>query len=207
MFFLSARNADSLQKATRELQERFSSSKFIAQTADLSEREEINKLGNWILQQGAPDILINNAGIFIPGNVHDEKEGVLEKIMQVNLFAQYHLTRLLLPSMMAQKSGHIFNLCSIAALKAYPNGGAYSISKFALAGFSQNLRDEMKPHGIKVTAVYPGAAYTDSWKSSGIDPKRIMESEDIASLIYAAAQLSPQACVEEIVVRPQLGDL
>ena len=65
----------------------------------------------------------------------------------------------------------------------------------------------MKPHGIKVTAVYPGAVYTDSWKSSGVDPKRIMQADDIAKLIYAASQLSPQACVEDIVVRPQLGDL
>lgn len=65
----------------------------------------------------------------------------------------------------------------------------------------------MKPFGIKVTGVYPGAAYTDSWVASGIDPNRIMEAGDIAEMIYAAAQLSPQACVEDIVVRPQLGDL
>jgi short-subunit dehydrogenase len=98
-------------------------------------------------------------------------------------------------------------MCSIASLKAYPNGGAYSISKFALAGFSKNLREEMKPFGIKVTAVYPGAAYTDSWAGSGVDPVRIMEADDIASMIYAASLLSPQACVEDIVLRPQLGDL
>jgi hypothetical protein len=65
----------------------------------------------------------------------------------------------------------------------------------------------MKPYGIKVTAIYAGAAYTDSWKSSGVDPKRIMQADDIAKLVYAASQLSPQACVEDIVVRPQLGDL
>ena len=65
----------------------------------------------------------------------------------------------------------------------------------------------MKPHNIKVTSVLPGAALTDSWIASGIDPGRIMESEDIARMIYASAQLSPQACVEEIILRPQLGDL
>lgn len=109
--------------------------------------------------------------------------------------------------MIKQKSGHIFNMCSIASLQAYNNGGAYSISKYALAGFSRNLREEMKPHGIKVTAIYPGAAYTDSWAGSGVDPKRIMEAKDIATMVYAAAQLSPQACVEDIILRPQLGDL
>ena len=67
-------------------------------------------------------------------------------------------------------------MCSIASLNAYHNGGAYSISKFALYGFSKNLREEMKPHDIKVTHVLPGAAYTDSWRSTGIDPQRIMEA-------------------------------
>jgi NADP-dependent 3-hydroxy acid dehydrogenase YdfG len=65
----------------------------------------------------------------------------------------------------------------------------------------------MKPFNIKVTAILPGAAYTDSWAASGIDPRRIMEANDIAELVYSAAHLSPQACVEEIIVRPQLGDL
>jgi NADP-dependent 3-hydroxy acid dehydrogenase YdfG len=65
----------------------------------------------------------------------------------------------------------------------------------------------MKPHGIKVTSVFPGAAYTDSWIGTGIDPQRIMQAEDIAKMIYTATQLSPQACVEDIIIRPQLGDL
>ena len=127
--------------------------------------------------------------------------------MDINFYSAYHLTRLLLPSMMKQKSGHIFNICSIASLHAYPNGGAYSISKFAIYGFSKNLREELKPHGIKVTHVLPGAALTDSWSASGVDPQRIMEAADIGKMVYAAAQLSPQACVEEIILRPQLGDL
>ena len=58
-----------------------------------------------------------------------------------------------------------------------------------------------------MTSVYPGATYTNSWAGSGVNPKRIMEVEDIAKMIYAAAHLSPQAVVEDIVMRPQLGDL
>ena len=76
-----------------------------------------------------------------------------------------------------------------------------------LLGFSRNLREEMKPHGIKVTAVMPGAAYTDSWSSSGIDPSRFMEAQDIAEMIYVSSQLSAGACVEDIILRPQLGDI
>jgi NADP-dependent 3-hydroxy acid dehydrogenase YdfG len=123
------------------------------------------------------------------------------------LYGTYHLTRALLPAMMKKKSGHIFNISSIAGLKAYANGGSYSISKYAVRGFSKNLREEMKPFNIKVTTVYSGAVFTDSWAGAGINPERIMEVDDIANMIYAASLLSPQACVEDIVIRPQLGDL
>lgn len=98
-------------------------------------------------------------------------------------------------------------MCSVASLAAYKNGGAYSISKHALMGFSKNLREELKPYNIKVTAVYPGAVYTASWDGSGINPSRIMEVNDIAEMIYAASLLSAQACVEDIIIRPLKGDL
>jgi NADP-dependent 3-hydroxy acid dehydrogenase YdfG len=108
--------------------------------------------------------------------------------------------------MMQAGKGHVFNICSVAALKAYPGGGSYSISKHALEGFSRNLREEMKPHGIKVTSVHPGAVWTRAWEGF-VERSRIMETEDIANMVWAASQLSVNACVEEIVVRPQLGDV
>jgi NADP-dependent 3-hydroxy acid dehydrogenase YdfG len=109
--------------------------------------------------------------------------------------------------MMQRKSGHIFNMCSIASLDAYDNGGSYSISKFAIYGFSKNLREEMKPYNIKVTSVHPGAVATDSWEGFDNSTKRIMEAEDIAKMVFACTQLSTAACVEDIVIRPQLGDM
>ena len=127
--------------------------------------------------------------------------------MATNLYSAYHLTRTLLPSMMQRNLGHVFNICSIASLHAYKNGGAYSISKFAMDGFSKNLREEMKPFNIKVTSVFPGAVLTDSWGDFDNSSHRIMESNDIAKMVFAASQLSPGACVENIVMRPLPGDL
>ena len=175
--------------------------------ADLSQKEQCVKFANWCLEKGTPSILVNNAGYFSPGNIQDEADDALEKQMAVNLYSAYHTTRALLPAMLKMGKGHVFNICSIASLNAYAQGGSYSISKFALLGFSKNLRLELKDKGIKVTAVCPGAVYTNSWVGSGVDPKRIMESEDIAKMVFAAAHLSPQAVVEDIVMRPQLGDL
>lgn len=206
--FICARNEVALYKAMEELLTRYPDIKIKAKARDISKKEEAEDFGQWLLANTYNiDVLVNNAGRFIPGSIHNEAAGALEEMIQTNVYSAYHLTRVLLPSMIQRKSGHIFNLCSIASLNAYPNGGAYSISKFALHGFSKNLREELKPHGIKVTGVFPGAAYTDSWSGSGIDPKRIMEANDIAAMIYAASQLSAQACVEEIIMRPQLGDL
>ena len=206
--YISSRNEVSLYKAMEELTTRFPEVSIKAKPFDLSRKEQVKDFGNWILGFNISiDILINNAGSFEPGSVYNEPEGTMENMMTVNFYSAYHLTRLLIHKMIAQRNGHIFNMCSIASFQAYKNGGAYSISKFALAGFSKNLREEMKPNGIKVTAVYPGAAYTDSWAGSGIDPKRIMVADDVAKMIYAASQLSVQACVEDIILRPQLGDL
>jgi len=205
---LSSRDQAALDAVVRELGDRYPAITIRSKAADLSDKVQAQELGRWILGFGIPvDVLVNNAGQFVYGSLYQESEGVLEQLMAINLYSAYHLTRTLLPAMMARKAGHIFNICSIASLQAYHHGGAYGISKYSLAGFSANLREEMKEYGIKVTAVYPGAAFTDSWAGSGVDPHRIMEAADIARMVVAAAGLSPQATVEEIVLRPQLGDL
>ena len=204
---LCARNEKLLRETAEEIVSRYPQTTIHIKATDVSKKEEVQQFGNWALGFGNVDILVNNAGKFLHGSIFNEEEGVLENLIETNLYSAYHLTRVLLPAMMLKKSGHIFNICSIAALQPYNNGGSYSITKFAMRGFSMNLREELKPYGIKVTTVLPGAAFTDSWSGSGVDPKRIMDAEDIAEMVYAASQLSPKACVEEIVLRPMLGDL
>lgn len=205
---LISRGEVQLYKAMEELQTRFPSIQIKAKAFDLSISQQAKNAGHWILDSGmVPDILINNAGAFEPGSIYNERDGLLEEQLAINLLGSYHLTRTLLPDMMKRKSGHIFNICSIAALKAYANGGAYSISKYAMHGFTKNLREEMKSFNIKVTAVFPGAVLTDSWGDYDNSSHRIMEASDIAKMIFASSQLSPGACVEDIVIRPQLGDL
>lgn len=206
--YLTSRNEGKLLQTIEEIKKDFPNVSVDGKAFDLGKKQQAQLFGEWVnTNADSIDVLVNNAGNFIQGNVSDERDGALEEMIEVNLYSAYHLTRTLLPKMMAAKAGHIFTLCSIASLGAYPNGGSYSISKFALLGFTKNLRREMQPHGIKVTAVIPGAAYTDSWKSSGISEQRFMEPDDIAKAIYHATLFSPQAVVEEIVIRPQLGDL
>lgn len=204
--YLTSKNEMRLYQAVETLQTNYQAT-IHAKAFDLSIKEQAIAFGRWCLGFETPDVIINNAGHFSPGNISEEADGVLERQITTNVYSAYHLTRTILPAMKEKQSGHIFNICSIASLKAYPGGGAYSISKFALYGFSQNLREELKPDHIKVTAVLPGAVMTDSWGDFDNSAKRIMEAKDIAQMVYAASRLSPAACVEDIIMRPQLGDL
>lgn len=204
---LTSKNEFRLYKTVEELQTQFPSVVVKAKSFDLSNKIQAIEFGNWCLQTAVPDILINNAGAFEPGAIQNEPDDLLESQLQINLTGAYHLTRALLHKMIENKKGHIFNICSIAGLKAYKKGGAYSISKFALHGFSKNLRVELKEHHIKVTTVFPGAVLTDSWGDFDNSSNRILEPNDVAKMIFAASQLSVGACVEDIVIRPQLGDL
>ncbi len=205
---LCSRNISDLQQLKNELKSIHPAINIIISSTDVSKKEEVKEFANSILQQWDKlDVLINNAGVFIPGSIKDEDENNLPQMIETNLYSAYHLTKALLPVMQQAKSGHIFNICSIASFTAYPNGGSYSISKFALLGFSRCLREELKQDNIKVTAVMPGATLTDSWKGVEIPEERFIPAGDIAAIIYNTTQLSPGTAIEDIVIRPQLGDL
>lgn len=203
-----ARNKAKLNALQAIWNERYPEASILVYDADLSVKDELDAFADTILSTFPQiDILVNNAGSFLPGTIADEPDGLLERMINVNLYSAYNLTRKVLPAMKINGGGHIFNMCSVASLKAYPNGGSYSIAKYALLGFSENLREELKADNIKVTAICPGATYTPSWEGSGVAPGRIMEASDIAAMLWAASQLSPQANVETIVLRPVKGDL
>lgn len=197
-----SRDKEKLEALTKEIPA------LITYVCDVSKKEEINAFSEFILQTFSKiDVLINNAGIFLPGKIVDEPEDVLEKTLNTNLFSAYYLTKKLAPSFVRQKHGYIINMCSVASIKAYENGGSYSISKFALLGFSKTLREELKPYNIKVTSILPGATLTDSWQGTDFPESRFSKPQDVAELVYTITQLSEFSVVEDIVIRPQLGDI
>jgi Short-chain alcohol dehydrogenase of unknown specificity len=205
---ICARSHTNLHAAENEWKEKYPAAEIIAHRADLSQKQDVLNFARQVLELfPVIDVLVNNAGLFFPGKLADEADGHLETLINTNLYSAYHLTRQVLPAMKKKGSGHIFNICSVASLKAYPNGGAYSISKYALLGFSDNLRFELMEDGIKVTSICPGATYSRSWDGSGIPPERIMEANDIADSLWSAYQLSPRANVDTIVLRPLKGDI
>jgi short-subunit dehydrogenase len=203
-----ARNEKDLQKLKKEVEAEFLDIKIFVQTADLSSKQEVEHFAGFVKSLNRKiDILINNAGYFIPGQIHNEPEGTLESMINIHVYSAYYLTRQLIGSMIDHKDGYIFNLCSIASIMAYPNGGSYAIAKAALYSMTRVLREEMKPHGIRVTAILPGATLTASWEGVDLPAERFMKPEDVAEAVYGAYHMSRQSVVEEIIIRPQLGDL
>ncbi|TNE57906.1 MAG: SDR family oxidoreductase [Bacteroidetes bacterium] len=206
--FVCSRTAADLEAMQLAWAEKFPQRKLFTEVVDLAEKEAVLRFGQRVRKRWSRiDVLVNNAGIFLPGSISGEADGALEHMMQINLYSAYYLTRELLPLMVPHKKGHIFNMCSIASLFAYPNSSAYTITKFALLGFSKVLREELKTEGVKVTALLPGATWSDSWKGADFPEDRLMAADDIAKTIWGAYTLSDSAVVEELIIRPQLGDL
>lgn len=205
---ICARNAATLEKAAADIQAVNPAVKVLAVPVDMGKKEEVIAFAQQIKSTfSTVDILVNNAGLFVPGSLHEQEDGLLEGLMATNVYSAYHLTRQLLSGMKANRKGHIFNMCSTASYTSYPNGGAYSITKFALLGFSKNLREELKSHNIKVTSLSPGPTLTASWEGFDAPPRRMMEPADVANLLWGAYTLSEQAVVEEVIMRPMLGDI
>jgi short-subunit dehydrogenase len=202
-----ARNQNDLTQLKKDFESKFKI-KVFAHVADMSDKNQIKQFTDALNQLGRPiDVLVNNAGYFEPGQIMEEPDGTLEGMIEGNVYSAYYTTRGIISKMKESKSGHIFNMCSIASFMAYPNGGSYAISKFALLGFSKVLREELKEFGIRVTAIMPGATKTASWAASELPDSRFMKPEDVAEAVFSAHSLSPRSVVEEIIIRPQMGDI
>ncbi len=203
-----ARTAETVEGLVKELENKYPNQTFFGKSVDMRNKSQVKQFGSQILEAfKTVDILVNNAGIYLPGAIGKEDEDTLETLIETNVYSAYHLTRTVLPAMIAQNEGHIFNMCSIASITAYPTGGSYSISKFALLGFSKVLREELKPNNIRVTALLPGATLTPAWGETNLPESRFMAADDIAKIVLNVWNLGKSTVVEEILIRPQLGDI
>ncbi|MGB3181909.1 MAG: SDR family oxidoreductase [Cyclobacteriaceae bacterium] len=202
-----ARTEGDLKKLKKEIEEEYDNEVFI-HTADMSEEAQVQSFTGYLKSLDRPvDILVNNTGYFAPGGVLDESFGSLQKMMETNLYSAFLMSQAIGKSMRSRKKGYIFNICSIASLVAYASGGLYAITKHAMLGMSRVLREELKEHNVRVSSVMPGATLTASWEGVDMPEERFMKPEDVAEAIFSAYTMSSRSVVEEIVIRPQLGDI
>jgi 3-oxoacyl-[acyl-carrier protein] reductase len=132
-----------------------------------------------------------------------------DEVISANLRGTFLCTKAVIDSMVRRRSGHVINVISIAARKTYTKSSAYSASKAGVLALTDVLREEVRPFGIKVTAVTLGATETQMWNASTRDKyrHRMMSAEDVARVVVSVFQAPRRAHIEEIILRPQLGDL
>lgn len=203
---ICARTQQDLDTLQQEWLAEFPDRKIFALAADLENEEEVSAFAEQVLNEFKNiDVLINNAGIFLPGTVLGSATAQLRRQMEVNVIAAYIMSKAVAPKMQQQQKGHIINICSIASLQAYAGGTDYSISKYAMLGMSDNFRMALRPFKVKVTAICPGPTMSHSWEGTGVNKERLMPASDIAQLIFDCSRTSFTTCVERIVVDTTMG--
>lgn len=179
-----------------------------SKTCDIGDPGQMQALLQYCLDNDIHiDVLVNCAGIFIEGSLADSTLEAYEATMTVNIRGMYCLTKLLLPLMEGRPKPRIVIVGSTAGLEAYPVGAIYSLSKWATRGYAVNLRHELIGRRIGVILLSLGGTLTDLWEGEELPPNRLITPADVGKLVCTAVSLSEQAVVEEIVVRPMLGDI
>jgi short-subunit dehydrogenase len=205
---LSARNKKILQSVVKEITSLGGTA--YSFPCDISNKNAVASTLKKIRQHvGEVDILINNAGISSFKSFLETPFKNFEKIIQTNLIGSAFMVKAVLPAMIKKKEGWIFNVISMVALKTYENSSAYTASKSGLLGFGKVIREELKEYNIKVINVIPGATATDIWHPKLREKYgfRMMKPKSVAEAILSVYQMPDDVVVDELVVRPILGDL
>jgi short-subunit dehydrogenase len=177
---------------------------------DVSSPRSVASTARRVLKRfGRVDVLVNNAGVTYFKSLRETSQSEFDEVIAANLRGTFLCTKAVIDSMVRRRSGQIINIISVAALRSFLDSGAYSASKAGVLALTNVLREEVRRFNVKVTAVIPGATTTDMWIKSTRDKHghRMMSAEDVARIIVDVFQAPKRAHIEEIVVRPQLGDI
>lgn len=203
---LVARNSANLAKVARGCTRL--GAKVEVRACDVTDEHAVAELATRVHETSGPlDVLINNAGKFIPSSFLTMTVADFDAAISANLRSLFLMSRAFAPAMAQRGRGDIFNMSSVAGVQAYPGGAAYCAAKFGVTGLSKVMRAELRETGVRVCTVYPGATVSPSWEGSGVDEDRMMPAEDVARAFFDVYRLSRRTVVEEIVLRPQRGDV
>ncbi|MDB5019252.1 MAG: short-chain dehydrogenase/reductase [Pedobacter sp.] len=198
---ICARNEQELKSFAEELSYTGVQVKYLK--ADCSLKEDVYSFCDFALKElGFIDVLVNNAGTFLPAALLDESDEAFELQLGLNLKSAYYISKRIGKTMRENRSGHIFNICSVASKEIVKNAGTYSVTKTALLCLNNVLRQELAEYNVKVTAILPGSTLTSSWEGTDIPEEKFVQPEDIANTIYHVLNLSTGANVDEVIIRP-----
>ena len=203
---LVARDADALAEVARCCAEAGGDARVFV--CDVTDGAAVDALAASVRDwAGTPDVVVNNAGLFEPGGLLETSPEAFRRQMEVNVVSAFLVTRAFLAAMRARGSGRILMMGSVASIRGYPGGAAYGAAKHALLGLARSVRQEMLGTGVSVTTLLPGATRTGSWDGTDLPDDRFMPPEDIARVAVEVATLSGRTVVEEVLLRPDAGDI
>ena len=203
---LVARNEEKLKKTAQDCES--SGAKVLICPCDVTHKEAVSEVAEQTFSTfGTPDVVVNNAGAFTPGSILETTLESFRSQVEVNLTSAFIVTRAFLPSLLEQGAGTVFFMASVASIRPYAGGSAYCAAKHGLLGLARVVREETKDQGIRVITLLPGATLTPSWDGVDLPEKRFIPPEDIAAVVADTLHLSPRTVVEEIIIRPQAGDI
>jgi 3-hydroxy acid dehydrogenase/malonic semialdehyde reductase len=208
---ITGRREERLDELQRELEQKFNVAIYTL-CFDVRKKESVNKAVASLPPEWEDiDILINNAGLALGRDYFDEAEmDDWETMLDTNVKGLLYVSRALLPSMTKRKYGHIINIGSTAGKEVYEKGNVYCASKSAVDAISQSMRIDLLRHGIKVTAIHPGAAETEfsrvRFKGDEETAKSVYKgfkplvAEDVASVVYYCTTLPDHVCINDLVL-------
>lgn len=198
---LCARDPGALEQAAGEL--RRVGADVVAVPADVRRADEIASVVKQIEQSLGPiDTLVNNAGIGYFAPIQEASEANWDAVLDTNLKAVFLLTKAVAPGMIARRGGHVINIASLAGKNSFAGGGMYCASKWGLLGLTQCMAEDLRPHGIRVSAVCPGSVATDFSPHTGRDTSKMLQPEDVAHAVETILTQAPQSFISEVVLRP-----
>jgi 3-oxoacyl-[acyl-carrier protein] reductase len=198
---ICARNTGNLERAATGL--RAAGVQVLALRTDVTRGPEIGTLVSETQRTLGPvDILVNNAGIGVFGPFHEQTEADWNAVMDTNLKSVFLISRAVAPEMIRRKTGHIINISSLAGKSTFANGAIYCASKWALLGLSGCMAEELRAHGIRVSAICPGSVATAFSPHAGKDPSKMLQPEDLAHAVEALVTQSPGSFISEVQMRP-----
>jgi 3-oxoacyl-[acyl-carrier protein] reductase len=198
---LCARKKTDLDRAAADL--RAAGIEVLAVPTDVTRPDEVSRLVSETQRSlGAVDILVNNAGIGIFGPFYHQTEADWNSVLDTNLKSVFLTSRAAAPEMIRRKSGHIINISSLAGKSTFANGAIYCASKWALLGLTGCMAEDLRAHGVRVSAICPGSVATEFSPHAGKDPSRMLQPDDVAHAVAALVTQSPGSFISEVQIRP-----
>lgn len=151
---------------------------------------------------GVIDILVNNAGVGVFTPAHELSESDWDRVMDTNLKGAWLCSKGVAPQMIRRGSGHIINISSLAGKNTFAGGGLYCASKWGLLGLSGCMAEDLRAHGIRVSAVCPGSVQTEFSPHAGKDPQKMLHPDDVAHVVAMLVTQAPQSFVSAVEMRP-----